>query len=762
MNKKKFLSLFLTLAMVFSMAIPAFAEETVTSYVIPDVKGQLVILHTNDTHGGDVAVAGKSIGTAGVAQLKKDFEAAGAEVLLLNAGDAIQGEPLVSLSQGATAIDFMNLAGYDAMTVGNHEMDYGYENLKNLAKTANFPILGADVLDAKTSTPVFEANKVFTTASGLKVGVFGLATPETLTKADATKMPGITFPQGDALVKLAQAQVDELKKAGVDLVVCLGHLGVDAESAGNRSFDLCNKVTGIDLFVDGHSHTVMENGKPTDEKIEFDNKSDTLIVSTGTKLANVGVVIYDKTAKTLTPSLISAAAYSSVDKTVAEAIAAKNTEIDKELSVVFGKSEVTLNGEKAPGNRTMETNLGNFATDALLWQTRKTLGEDKVDAALTNGGGIRAEIPAGDVSMKTMKTVFPFGNTVATITLTGAQLLEALEAATCTTPEAIGAFPQVSGIVFSINTAVPYENGAQYPSSTYYAPAKPGARVTIDTVNGKAFDLKATYTIATNDFTAKGNDTYGVFKAVGGWKDIGIPMEDALISYTKEVLKGTISTEQYGAAEGRITVLSATETPAEKPVETPTEKPAETPATLPADVAADAWYASAVGLVLDSEIMTGTDKGFEPNGILTRAQVCQILYNLEEKPAVEKAVFADVAGKWYADAANWAAATGLVAGDAFAGDTIITRAETAQIIANYAITYGLTVDTTGMAMKEAPDYATIPAESLGGMTFCYYGGIIKGDDAGNLTPMGQLTRAQMAQIMVNFSTLIVENLPAAA
>ena len=157
--------------------------------------------------------------------------------------------------------------------------------------------------------------------------------------------------------------------------------------------------------------------------------------------------------------------------------------------------------------------------------------------------------------MLTMKTVFPFGNEVAVLTVTGAELLEALEAATCSTPEAIGAFPQVAGIEFTIDTSVPYENGEQYPDSTYFAPAKPGSRVTIATVGGQPFDAEALYTIATNDFTAAGGDTYYAFKyafQTTGYKT-GVALEDALVNYTSTVLDGTIG-EQYADPQGRITV----------------------------------------------------------------------------------------------------------------------------------------------------------------------------------------------------------------
>ena len=747
----KFLSLFLVLAMVCSLFGAAFAaeEETATPYVIPDVDGKVVILHTNDTHGADLDEEGTSFGMAGVAQLKKDFEAAGADVLLVSAGDSIMGKPLVSADQGKSAIEFMNAAGYDAMTVGNHELDFGIDNLKALAKDADFPILCADMTTEADGKTVFDSNKIFE-IGGVKVGVFGLATPETLTKADASKMPGITFPQTAKLYAVAQAQVDELNKAGADLIVCLGHLGIDDESIGNRSIDVCEHVNGIDLFIDGHSHSTTADiiAKVGDTNVVNGAK----IVSTGTALANVGVVIYDQETGTLTDELVPAASYTKTDADVAKLVDDRNTAVDKVYGEKIATTEVDLNGSRSGGAatdpvtkaemtfpegegvRTTETNLGDFAADAILWQARQTLGEENVDAALTNGGGIREALAKGDISKKSLLAVFPFGNTVATIDVTGAQLLEALEAATCTTPEAIGAFPQVSGIEFTLNTGVPYVNGTQYANSTYYAPANPGSRVTISTVNGEAFDPAATYTIATNDFTAKGGDTYGVFKIAGGWKDVGVSLEDALINYTTEELDGTITAEQYGEPAGRITIV-------------------DEPANYPADLETGSWYYNAAVYALDNGIMNGTNKGFEPTGTVTRATVYQTLYNMEGKPAVEKATVTGTEGEWYANAINWAASAGLFEGTEYGTDTVITRSGIATIIADYASYKGITVDTSGMAMKEAPDYDSIPAADLEGMTFCYYGKVMTGDQKGNLNPNGQLTRAEFAQVLKNFSVL---------
>lgn len=534
MNRKSLLSLVLALVMALCAALPALAED-----VQPlELSGKLVILHTNDVHGR--AVDGDGVfGYARVAQVKKDLQKLGASVLLLDAGDATQGTPIVNLSQGKTAMQFMSAAGYDAMTPGNHEFDWGLDNLLQIVEEATFPILCANITDKISGETTFAPNKVFEMPNGMKVGVFGLDTPETMTKAHPDKVKGITFAMEKELYDCAQTQIDELKAAGCDLVVCLGHLGVDDESAPNRSIDVIENTKGIDLFIDGHSHTVIDGGQTV---------GDTLLTSTGSLGANLGYVIVDG-------DKLSASLYTGLMPEVEALVGGIDKEVTEQLSVAFGTSSVALNGERDPGVRTMETNLGDFACDAILWAAQQALGEDKVVAALTNGGGIRESIEAGEVTMLTMKTVFPFGNEVAVLTVTGAELLEALEAATCSTPEAIGAFPQVAGIEYTIDTSVPYENGEQYPDSTYFAPAKPGSRVTIATVGGQPFDAEALYTIATNDFTAAGGDTYYAFKyafQTTGYKT-GVALEDALVNYTSTVLDGTIG-EQYADPQGRITV----------------------------------------------------------------------------------------------------------------------------------------------------------------------------------------------------------------
>ena len=725
---KRSLALLLTAAMVLTMGVMAFAaEEAGNGEASPlgDMTGKIVILHTNDTHGHDVADAEtESIGTAAVAQLKKDYEAAGAEVLLLSAGDAIQGTSLVNMGYGEEAVNFMNAAGYDAMVPGNHEFDWGYENLKTLEGNMDFPLLAANVVD-QNGRQVFTQYMIYELEDGRLVGVFGLATPETATKAHPDKIKGLTFLAGQELYDCAQKQVDELRDQGCELVIALGHLGVDEESAPNRSTDVLKHVNGIDLFVDGHSHTEIEGGELV---------NNTLLVSTGESLHNIGVVVYDGNA--MHASFVKYGEYDGQDETVAKLVNEVNQKVSAELDKKFAETKVLLNGEREPGVRTEETNLGDFACDAILWQARQSLGEDAVDAALTNGGGIRASIAVGDVTMNDMKTVFPYGNTVATVTLTGAQLLEAIEAATCSTPTSIGAFPQVAGIEYTVNTAVPYENGKQYENSTYYAPANPGARVTITSVDGEAFDEDATYTIATNDFTAAGGDTYGVFTKCQTY-DTGIAMEDALVNYVTEALDGVIG-EAYAEPAGRITI-----------------------AKLPTDVKGNSGYFEEVKYVWLNGMMSGVGNNtFQPNGTVTRGAVYQTLYNMAGKPEVTgESSFTDVKDSdWFADAALWAEQNDLTTGvgnHTFGGNQNVTREQLAKIFRDYAVF----LDKEGEKSADLSGYSDreqVAEWAMEGMEWSVANGIVGGTTTTTLSPNANAIRAQLAIMLYRFDTKVVQ------
>ena len=637
--KKKVLSLLMAVVMTFSLAVTANAAEETAQ----DLNGDIVILHTNDVHG---AIAGY----AKVAALKDAYEARGAYVLLMDAGDFIQGDPTVSTSEGATAVELMNLAGYDVVSLGNHEFDYGYQNLKDLEADADFAIVDANVL--YNGRVAFEDNLVFTAPDGTKIGVFGLDTPETATKAHPAKIQGVTFLAGEDLYDCAQEQVDALTAEGCEYIICLGHLGIDDESAGNRSIDLLEKVEGIDVFIDGHSHSTRADLLDATDGTGM--VGNTMVTSTGTKLESIGVVTIDAEG-VITTSTTPVADLTAEDADVAARAAAIQKEIDDEYGTVFAKTEVALNGEREPGNRTEETNLGDLITDALVWGAEREGTE--VDAAVTNGGGIRASIAAGDITKKDINTVLPFGNTLSIVQVTGAELLEALEASTYCTPTSIGGFPQVSGIEFTVDTTKAYDQGELYPGSTYYGP-KSIQRVTIETVGGEPFDANATYTIATNDFMAAGGDTYYAFAAASVNYDLGIAMDEVVMDYITDELKGTVTAEAYGEPAGRITVdqgLAFT------------------------DVAATSPYYDGIEWAVDEGITNGTTATtFSPYQNCTRAQIITYLWRAagSPEPASMEPAYTDVTDTslYFFKAVQWASEQGLVEGETFDPYAGCTRA----------------------------------------------------------------------------------------
>ena len=715
---KKLLSLFLVLALAFSLCVGVLAEEPAG-----ELAGEIVILHTNDVHGAISSYAK-------VAALKAEYEAKGAEVLLMDAGDYIQGEPYVSVSQGETAIRLMNYVGYDVATIGNHEFDYGYENLAELAAAAEFPIIAANVMyNGKTA---FEANKVFELESGVKVGVFGLSTPETATKAHPGKIKGVTFLSGDDMNKAAQAQVDELTAAGCDYIICLGHLGIDDSSKGYRSVDLLEAVTGIDVFIDGHSHSSLDDVKAL---VGEDCKvGDTLLTSTGTKLATVGAVVISEDGISI--ESVDLEKYEGSDDVVEEAAQLVIDEVDAAYGEVFAKSEVELCGEKAPGNRTEETNNGDLIADAILWQAKKDGNLPVADEnviAITNGGGIRAAIAAGDITKKDVNTVLPFGNTVAYVTVKGSVLLEALEASTYCTPEAVGAFPQVAGIEFTVDTNKAYDQGEQYPGSTYYAPASIN-RVTIESINGKAFDPEATYVVVTNDFLAAGGDTYYAF-SVSTSVDTGIPMDEAVMSYITEELKGVVTAEKYGEPQGRITVL--------EPVFT--------------DVVEGKWYYDAVMTAYEKELMNGvTANTFEPLTAMNRAMLVTMLYRLEGSPAVEGNVsetFTDCKDTaYYANAVLWAFQNEIVTGrgeTTFEPLSNLTRQEMAVILYNYMKYKG--ADEVTEPELSYSDADKVASWATAAVAYCTQTELMNGVTAETFDPAGSANRAMGATVLVRIA-----------
>ena len=550
---KKFLSLLLALFMVFALVgCSSSSTGTVATVTKEENKvagkyaGKTIILHTNDMHGGFLDATdndGGLEGYAAVAAAKKHFEDWGATVILVDDGDYSQGSIYVSLNKGAAATDLMNQAGYDIVGLGNHEFDYGVESLKANHEGKNYKVLCSNVFEGDKT--LFDSEEIIKVGN-LKVGFFGLETPETQTKVNPNYVQGLTFTEGQDLYDVAQKEAD-LLKSEADLVICLAHLGVDEESVGQRSTDVYANTTGIDFIIDGHSHTMMEageNGEP--------------IQSTGTKGQYVGVIVIDNATKKIERNFLYGLNNIEADIAVLDAAQAYMKDIDAEYGSVFANTEVTLDGEKSHV-RAQETNLGDLVADAMIWETLKAGSIEVADenlVAITNGGGIRATIKEGGVTMKDINTVLPFGNTLAVDYCTGAELLESLEASTYAVPETLGGFPQVAGIEFTVDSTVAFDAGEEYPDSTY---CKPNSikRVTIQSINGKAFDENATYAIVTNNFCAAGGDTYYAFKKAydaGRGFDTGMVLDEVVMDYITNALGGKITAAQYGETQGRITI----------------------------------------------------------------------------------------------------------------------------------------------------------------------------------------------------------------
>ena len=548
---QKLAALILSLVLLSALAIPASADydyEAHANILYSDYAGKTVILHTNDVHGA-------LEGYAYMPALKARFKAAGADVILVDAGDFSQGSVYVSLMKGASAVTLMNEVDYDIITLGNHEFDYGYAQLKKNLDQANFKVLCADVYLDETGETIYDADTVLETEHGLRLGFFGLETPETATKVNPGMNKGISFATFDDFYASAQFAVDDLKKQNADLIIGVVHLGVDKESAANgyRSIDLYDKVTDIDFLIDGHSHTVMtggEHGEP--------------IQSTGTGFAYVGIIVIDNETKTIDDNFLISTNGLAMDPVVAASALAIIKTVDTQYGEPFAETRVFLNGEREPGNRTEATNLGRLITEAMIWHVESSGGLDQYPdipvVGITNGGGIRASIDQGHVTRRDINTVLPFGSTVAVVLVNGKELLEALEASTYCTPDAVGGFPQTCGMEWTLDTTVPYDQGDLYvlngKESSYYAPASI-RRVSIQTVGGEPFDIDANYVVVTNDFCAAGGDTYNVFNRAfsqGFGYDTGVPMDVAVVDYIEDVL-GRVIGEKYAEPPAELTII---------------------------------------------------------------------------------------------------------------------------------------------------------------------------------------------------------------
>jgi len=516
---KKVLSLVLVVLLILSSFSFVFAEDAETV--------KITVIHTNDTHSRLIGT-NTEIGFAKIATLIKEAKEANPNTLVLDAGDTLHGMPIVNISKGENAIKVLEAAGYDYMTLGNHDFNYGKERLFELRDMSQVGMLSANIVD-ENGEYIFTPY-VIEEVGDVKVGIYGLSTPDTVILTNPNNVVGLVFKDP---IEVSKEMVEELEDK-TDVIIALAHLGLD-ESSTLTSKALAQEVEGIDLIIDGHSHSMLEAGQL---------ENNTLIVQTknyGQNLGYIDIEILEGEVTGITARLLAAADTADVVpdpdlQKIIEDIEAANAEVFNE---VIATTDVYLDGVRE-NVRTKETNLGNLSADA----ARAATG---ADIAFVNGGGIREDIPVGDITKGKIAAIFPFGNTIEVKKITGADLKAMLEWSVSDYPAAKGAFLQVSGLEFTFD------------------PAKEiGSKVVEILVGGEAFDEAKEYTVAINDFMSTGGDGYAMLADYDVLAIYGT-YEEIIIDYL--VANGTAGSEVSGRIKVMETVVEEPEPVEPEPVE---------------------------------------------------------------------------------------------------------------------------------------------------------------------------------------------------
>ena len=504
-------------------------------------KSDITILYTNDVHTY-IDKQSPKLTYAAIADLKQSYQDAGKDVLLVDAGDHVQGTAYGSMDEGASIIKLMNAAGYDVATPGNHEFDYGMDRAKAIMKEADFPYLSCNWVDLRTTLRVLPSVKVFV-RGGRRIAFVGVTTPETFTKStpayfmDKAQRKYIYDIQGGEdgkkLYDAVQKAIDKAKLLA-DVVIGLGHLGVDPSSSPWTSEEVIAHTSGFDAFIDGHSHTVMENKQVQDAS----GKAVTL-TQTGSYFANVGEMTIAADG-TITTKLIPT--HEGMDAGIAAMQTSWVNTVDDMLGekIAVGDSDFYVS-DPATGKRRIrsaETNLGDFVADGIYTYFNE-VEKLHCDVAIMNGGGIRADVPAGDWTFKTCKQVSPFGNVACLMSVTGKQIQDALEFAARFAGEdgkENGGFLQVAGATYEIHTDIP--NTVQTDEKNVWIGSATGTpRVQNVKIYDKAsgsylpLDPGATYALAGMNYTLRNlGDGFAMFDGAELIKDY--VSEDYLVMST--------------------------------------------------------------------------------------------------------------------------------------------------------------------------------------------------------------------------------------
>ena len=532
---KKTLSFVLCLAMLLSLSLGAFAATP---------NNTINVLYTNDVH----CAIDKNLGYDTLSTVKQALLAQGNEVLLVDNGDAFQGGNVGSFSKGEFIIDIMNAVGYDVAVPGNHDFDYRAENFFKLIEKAEFPFISCNFLDLNGNTildPYFIKE-----VGGVKLGFVGICTDSTMLASRPTNFQNedgeVVYDfcrdeSGEKLYTVVQKAVDDVRDEGADYVIALAHLGIDENDYGRTSSAVITHTHGIDVMLDAHSHTVMSG-----EKVKNDEGKEVLLTSTGTALEYIGCLTIDPNGK-ISSTLID-------DNGVGDIISDINDAMSEIAVQVVGHSsfDMYINDPKTGERmvRNCETNLADFCTDAY----RTVLGSD---IAIINGGGVRADLPAGDITYGALLSVSPFGNTIVVCKASGQQILDMLEMGVVLLPASDPTLMHVSGMSYTVDLNV--ESSVETEVDGNFIGVKGERRVKNVMVGGEPLDPEKTYTIAGADFTLKdGGEGMNMFldcEFLPGADSTDIQL---LITYLTDVLGGEVSedyADPYG--QGRLTIIEA-------------------------------------------------------------------------------------------------------------------------------------------------------------------------------------------------------------
>ncbi len=553
MKKKVALSFILALFLFVSGCAKSTDTHTSTAYTGEEV---IIILHTNDVHGG----IDDNIGYAGLAAYKNEMEEQfGAEnIVLVDAGDYVQGSSVTMLTQGEAAISLMNAVDYDYVTLGNHEFDYQIPRMFELVDMLEAQVLSSNFVEIENGV---EGDSVFSayelrSFDGVDVAFIGITTPESLTKASPQYFQNAQGEyiygfyedmSGESLYANVQESIDSALDAGAEYVVAIAHLGIEELAAPWRSTDLIANTSGLDVVIDGHSHSVIEGEVYLDR-----DGNEVLLSQTGTRLANIGAIhIYpnNNDDTDIQASLISAEMYTEKDPTVQAHVDEVNSAFVEILrrNVAYTSAPLIMH-EGETSALMQETNLGDLVADAY----REILD---TDVAIVNGGGIRANVDMGDINYGEIIELHPYSNNIISMEVSGQVIMDALEMGAKSYPLPDNGFLQVSGITYEINSSIPSsvqvdENGAFVSVDGEY-------RVNNIMVNNEALDVNSFYSLASHDYLLKkAGDGMTMFQESVILKDMFMVDSELLIKYFTENLNGEVGEEYTNPnGMGRIRIL---------------------------------------------------------------------------------------------------------------------------------------------------------------------------------------------------------------